>query len=76
MKSIDTLETVVRPVADYQALTPTELFERTAAARRALGDRVMVLDQTLFPHRFGVMALGPDLARLQAFQQELSWGET
>jgi len=37
------VDTVIRPVVDYQALTPDELFARTAAAKRALGDRVMVL---------------------------------
>ncbi|MBM4132179.1 MAG: quinolinate synthase NadA [Nitrospira sp.] len=33
----------MRPITDYQALTPDELFARTAAAKRALGDQVMIL---------------------------------
>lgn len=37
------VETVIRPITDYQALTPDELFARTAAAKRALGDQVMIL---------------------------------
>ncbi|TAJ09248.1 MAG: quinolinate synthase NadA [Nitrospirae bacterium] len=37
------VETVVRPITDYQALTPDELFARTAAAKRALGAKVMIL---------------------------------
>jgi len=40
MKSV---ETVPRPVVDFQALTPEELFARTAAAKQALGDRVLIL---------------------------------
>jgi quinolinate synthase len=40
---VKSLITIPRPVADYQALTPEELFARTAAAKRALGDQVMVL---------------------------------
>nr|MBI3614086.1 quinolinate synthase NadA [Nitrospirota bacterium] len=35
--------TVVRPITDYQALTPEELFAHTAAAKRALGAKVMIL---------------------------------
>lgn len=38
-----TVVTAVRPIADYQTLTPEELFARTAAAKRALGANVMVL---------------------------------
>ena len=37
------LESVQLPVADYQALSSDELFARTAAAKRTLGDQVMVL---------------------------------
>ncbi len=40
MKSLHQTE---RPVAEYQALAPEELFERTAAAKESLGKRVMVL---------------------------------
>ncbi len=40
MKSV---ETPVRPITDYQALTPDELCARTAAAKRALGNQVMIL---------------------------------
>src|SRR5919205_744500 len=32
-----------RPIAEYQAMTPEELFDRTRAAKEALGHRVMVL---------------------------------
>ena len=37
------VETVARPITDYQALTPDELFARIEAAKRALGDQVMIL---------------------------------
>jgi len=37
------LESVQLPVADYQVLSSDELFARTAAAKRTLGDQVMVL---------------------------------
>jgi quinolinate synthase len=40
------METIVaapRAIAEYQALSPEELFRRTAAAKRALGNRVLVL---------------------------------
>lgn len=40
---IDTLETIERPITDYQALAPAELFERTATAKRMLADQVLVL---------------------------------
>jgi quinolinate synthase len=40
MKSV---ESIPRPLADYLSLPSHELFARTAAAKRALGDRVMVL---------------------------------
>ena len=36
-------ETTERPVTDYQHLSADELFDRTAAAKRALGDKVLVL---------------------------------
>ncbi len=35
--------TVARPITAYQALTPEELFARIEAAKRALGDQVMIL---------------------------------
>ena len=35
--------TIPRPITDYQALTADELFSRTAAAKQALGQRVMIL---------------------------------
>ncbi|HET9960985.1 MAG TPA: quinolinate synthase NadA, partial [Nitrospiraceae bacterium] len=38
-----TVAALPRPVTDYQALTPEELFARTRAAKASLGDRVMVL---------------------------------
>ncbi len=41
MKSL--ASTVERPLAAYQTLALTELFERTTAAKRALGDQVMIL---------------------------------
>ncbi|MEK6617283.1 MAG: quinolinate synthase NadA, partial [Nitrospirota bacterium] len=37
------LESVQLPLADYQALSDGELFARTAAVKRTLGDQVMVL---------------------------------
>ncbi len=37
------LHTTARSLSEYQALAPEELFERTTAARKFLGDRVMVL---------------------------------
>ena len=40
MKAVATLP---RPVTDYQGLSSEELFRRTAAAKRALGDQVMIL---------------------------------
>ncbi len=40
MKSVESIQ---RPLADYLSLPSHELFARTAAAKRALGDRVMVL---------------------------------
>jgi quinolinate synthase len=40
---VKSLEVTARPLADYETLTPAELFERTAAAKRVLGPRVMVL---------------------------------
>ena len=40
MKSVESKQ---RPLADYQSLPSDELFARIAAAKRALGDRVMVL---------------------------------
>ncbi len=36
-------ETTERPVTDYQHLSADELFDRTAAAKRSLGDKVLVL---------------------------------
>ncbi len=40
MKSLQTAE---RPVSQYQGLSPRELYERTVAAKEALGDRVLIL---------------------------------
>lgn len=40
MKAVETLP---RPISEYQALPPEELFQRTVAAKRLLGDRVMIL---------------------------------
>ncbi|MEW6542631.1 MAG: quinolinate synthase NadA [Nitrospirota bacterium] len=37
------LASVPTSVTEYQALTPQELFERTAAAKRTLGDRALIL---------------------------------
>ena len=41
--AVMTVATVPRPMAEYQGVAPEDLFRRTAAAKRALGDRVMVL---------------------------------
>ncbi|MCW5781455.1 MAG: quinolinate synthase NadA, partial [Nitrospira sp.] len=38
-----TVTTLPRPITDYQSLSAEELSERTRAAKRTLGDRVMVL---------------------------------
>lgn len=38
-----TVATAIHPITEYQALTPGELCARIEAAKRALGDRVMVL---------------------------------
>ncbi len=38
-----TVATLPRPITDYQSLSAEELFERTRAAKRTLGDRVMIL---------------------------------
>ena len=38
-----TTATIPKPITDYQGLTSEELFRRTAEAKRALGDRVMIL---------------------------------
>ncbi|MGQ0812641.1 MAG: quinolinate synthase NadA [Nitrospiraceae bacterium] len=38
-----TIGLLPRPVTDYQTLSADELFSRTAEAKQALGDRVMVL---------------------------------
>ena len=38
-----TVAALPRPITDYQSLSAEELFERTRAAKRTLGDRVMVL---------------------------------
>ncbi|MBX3649593.1 MAG: quinolinate synthase NadA [Rhodocyclaceae bacterium] len=40
---VKTVATLPRPITDYQSLSAEELFERTRAAKRTLGDRVMVL---------------------------------
>jgi len=40
---VKTVATLPRPITDYQSLSAEELFERTRAAKRALGDRVMIL---------------------------------
>jgi quinolinate synthase len=40
MKSLATLP---RPITDYQALSPEELFSRICAAKSLLGDQVMIL---------------------------------
>jgi quinolinate synthase len=41
--NVATLETLPKPVTEYQRLSPEELFARTTAAKITLGDRVMVL---------------------------------
>jgi quinolinate synthase len=41
--NVATLETLPKPVTEYQRLSPEELFARTTAAKTTLGDRVMVL---------------------------------
>lgn len=38
-----TVATLPRPITDYQTLSADELCRRTAAAKRALGDQVMIL---------------------------------
>ena len=40
---VKTVATLPRPITDYQSLSAEELFERTRAAKRTLGDRVMIL---------------------------------
>ena len=40
---MEALGATARVIGDYQTLTPAELSERIALAKRALGDRVMVL---------------------------------
>jgi quinolinate synthase len=40
---VDTVATIPRPITDYQSLSAEELCERTRAAKRALGERVMIL---------------------------------
>ncbi|WHZ22855.1 MAG: Quinolinate synthetase [Nitrospira sp.] len=40
---VKTVATLPHPITDYQALSPDELFERTRATKRTLGDRVMIL---------------------------------
>ena len=40
---VEALVTTVRPISDYQGISPSELFERIAAAKRVLGERVLVL---------------------------------
>ena len=40
---VKTVATLPRPITDYQSLSAEALFERTRAAKRALGDRVMIL---------------------------------
>ena len=37
------VSTLPKPITDYQQLSAEELFRRTAEAKRALGDRVMIL---------------------------------
>ncbi len=41
--SVKSVASLPRPIAEYQTLSAEELFARTAAAKRALGDQVMVL---------------------------------
>src|SRR5574338_1599275 len=43
MTTMKSLATLPRPITEYQALTPDELFMRIRAAKAALGDRVMSL---------------------------------
>lgn len=40
---VKTVATLPRLITDYQSLSADELFERTRAAKRTLGDRVMIL---------------------------------
>ena len=40
---VKTVATLPRPITDYQSLSAEEVFERTRAAKRTLGDRVMIL---------------------------------
>ena len=40
MNSVQALEL---PISDYQDLSPEELFDRTVAAKKALGDQVLIL---------------------------------
>jgi len=40
---VNTLETLALPIADYQALSPEELFQRTVTAKGILGEQVLVL---------------------------------
>lgn len=40
---MNSLETRELPISDYQSLSAEELFERTAAAKRTLGDQVLIL---------------------------------
>jgi quinolinate synthase len=35
--------TIPRPITNYQGLTPQDLFERISAAKRSLGEQVMIL---------------------------------
>jgi quinolinate synthase len=41
--TVKTDVTVPKPITEYQSLTADELFDRTVAARQALGERVMIL---------------------------------
>jgi quinolinate synthase len=41
--AVKTDVTVPKPITEYQSLTADELFDRTVAARQALGERVMIL---------------------------------
>jgi quinolinate synthase len=40
---VNTVAAIPRPITDYQSLSADELCERTRAAKRALGGRVMIL---------------------------------
>ena len=40
---VKTVATLPRPITDYQSLSAEELFDRIRAAKRALGDQVMIL---------------------------------